>query len=107
MPTSGPLLETLVGAGGGLSAGLALGWWYFRRGAAEGAPIVDGDEGEVPVASVEYEGVLRRLDDLQRSHARCLDQLAERDRLIAVLREQAAGLAARLADVSAPGDRRR
>jgi hypothetical protein len=105
MPTSGPLLETLFGAGGGLGAGLALGWWYFRRGATEGAPIVDDDEGEVPATAAEYDGVLQRLDDLQRSHARCLDELAERDRLVAVLRQQAAGLAARLADVSAPGDR--
>jgi hypothetical protein len=48
MPTSGPLLETLAGAGGGLGAGLALGWWYFRRVAAErdGAPVRD-DEGDV------------------------------------------------------------
>ena len=42
MPTSGPLLETLVGASGGLGAGLALGWWYFRRGATDATTAVDG-----------------------------------------------------------------
>jgi hypothetical protein len=102
MPTSGPLLETLAGAAGGLGAGLGLGWWYFRRGAAEGATADDDAEAPPPLAA-DAEGVRRQLADLRRSHDSCIAALAERDRLVSVLREQAAGMAARLSDIGAPG----
>jgi hypothetical protein len=94
------LLEVLAGAGGGLATGIVLGWWYFRRRGVPG-PAGDGDEASdaAGVASAEVAGVEARLADLERVHAGCAARLAERERLIAVLREQAAGAAARLSDL--------
>ena len=113
MPTSGPLLETLAGAGGGLGVGVLLGWWYFRR-LAPGRSVTadDGDAGDVvAVPAIELgagvdavpldaAGVDVRIGELQRLHSACLDELAQRDRLVAVLRAEAAGMAGLLSERS-------
>jgi hypothetical protein len=99
------LLEILAGAGGGLATGVVLGWWYFRRGAAHG-PAGDADEAaDEPIGAAEVARLEALLADLERVHAGCATRLRERERLIAVLREQAAGAAARLSDMCDPAHR--